>query len=344
MSEPTTRPAGKGVTAILWFPFFFAAAFAVMFLGAFASPAPHDLTLGVTGTHAQVSAVEQAVHHTAGDGIVVRVLPDRQEAERQVSHNELAGAYIAKDTGNPELLLASASSGTRADYLQGVIGQEVAQEVGGTPATTHDLVPAAKGDVSGVGLFFYAMPLLLVGMITSIVLLQAVTWTARKKAASIAATGAFASVFIYVVAAAIDVVPSQPVLMVYAFLLTQVIGWLTTAVALLAKHHFMPTAMTFVLILGVPTAGGTVPPDMLPAALGALHQVLPFGQFLDLVRSAAYFGGHDALRPFLTLLGWGIAAAALFVFAAHRASRPTAPRPASSRQDVTAPGEEVVPL
>jgi ABC-type multidrug transport system permease subunit len=84
----------------------------------------------------------------------------------------------------------------------------------------------------------------------------------------------------------------------------------------------MPVAMTFVLILGIPTAGGSVPPDMLPAALGTLHQVLPFGQFIDLARSTAYFGGHDAVGPFLTLLGWAFAAATLFAFAARRAKRP----------------------
>ncbi|MGW0778875.1 hypothetical protein ACWD01_35910 [Streptomyces sp. NPDC002835] len=92
-----------------------------------------------------------------------------------------------------------------------------------------------------------------------------------------------------------------------------------------AKHHFMPVAMTFVLILGIPTAGGSVPPDMLPAALGALHQMLPFGQFVDLARSSACFGGHDTVRPFLTLLGWLAAAATLFAFAARRANRSAQP-------------------
>ncbi|OAH11735.1 hypothetical protein [Streptomyces jeddahensis] len=318
MSGSPGRPTGKSFAAVLWFPVFFAAAFAVMFLGAFASPAPHDMKLGVTGTGAQVTAVEKAVRQVAGNGVEIRRLPDRQEAEHLVRQGELAGAYVAGDPQDPELLLASASSAIRADYLKEVIGREAAQQVSGAPATSVDLVPAARGDVSGVGLFFYAMPLLLVGMITSIVLLQAVTWTAGKKAAAIAATGAFASVSVYAVAVSMDVVPAKPVLIVHAFLLTQAIGWLTTAVALLAKHHFMPVAMTFVLILGIPTAGGSVPPDMLPAALGALHQMLPFGQFIDLVRSSAYFGGHDTVRPLITLLGWIAAAATLFTFAARR--------------------------
>lgn len=326
MSGSPGRPQSRSFAAVLWFPLFFATAFTLMFLVAFASPAPRDMDLGVIGTDSQVSAVDRAVRQVAGDGIDIQQLSDRDEAERLVRQGELAGAYVAADPQNPELVVASASSAIRADYLKEAVGREAAQQVGGTPATSVDLVPAAKGDASGVGLFFYAMPLLLVGMITSIVLLQAVTWTAHKKAAAIAATGVCASLTVYAVAVSMDVLPAEPILIIYAFLLTQAIGWLTTAVALLAKHHFMPVAMTFVLILGIPTAGGSVPPDMLPAALGTLHQVLPFAQFIDLARSTAYFGGHDTVRPFLTLLGWTSAAATLFAFAARRTKRP-APSP-----------------
>jgi hypothetical protein len=190
-----------------------------------------------------------------------------------------------------------------------------------------DLVPAARGDASGVGLFFYAMPVL-----------------PRNDHIHRAAPGSHVDstqegrsdrhhrrVRLGVRLRSSSIIgrrAGQPVLIVHAFLLTQTIGWLTTAVALLAKHHFMPVAMTFVLILGIPTAGGSVPPDMLPAALGALHQILPFGQFIDLVRSSAYFGGHDTVRPFLTLLGWIAAAATLFAFAARRANRPAPARTA----------------
>jgi hypothetical protein len=326
MSGTPGRPQGKSFAAVVWFPLFFATAFALMFLSAFASPAPRDMSLGVIGTDSQVATVHGAVRQAAGDGVEIRRLSDRDEAERLVRRGELAGVYVATDPRNPILVVASASSAIRADYLREAVGREAAQQIGGTPATSVDLVPAAKGDVSGVGLFFYAMPLLLVGMITSIVLLQAVTWTARKKAAAIAATGASASLIAYTVAVSMDVLPAEPILIIYAFVLTQAIGWLTTAVALLAKHHFMPVAMTFVLILGIPTAGGSVPSDMLPAALGVLHKVLPFAQFIDLARSAAYFDGHGTVRPLLTLLGWTSAAATLFAYAARRAKRP-APSP-----------------
>lgn len=306
----------RGFLSVVWFPLFFAAAFVMMFLTAFAAPEPHGMRLGVVGDDARVAAVTAAVADHGHSGVHVRRVPDRQDAVRLLRHNQVAGVYIAAD--HPELLVASAAGGIRADYLSEIIGRKAARAVSGVEATPVDVVPAAKGDVSGVGLFFYALPVLLVGLITSIVLLHAVTWTPWRKSAAIAATGAFTSVFGYAVAVAMDVLPSRPVLLLYAFLLTQAIGWLTTAIAQFAKEYFMPAAMTFVLILGIPTAGGTVAADMLPGPLGALHQVLPFGQFIDLVRAGAYFAGHGALRPMLTLLAWDAAAAALFLWSAHR--------------------------
>lgn len=322
-------PAHKSFRAVVWFPLAFVAAFAVMFLTAFAAPSPRGLELGVVGSKGEVMDVRRAASQEFGDGVEVRGVTSQQEAERLVRRNEIAGAYVAG--AEPKLLTASAASGIRANFLNEAVGQHLARDVSGTAAAKVDLRPAEKGDLSGAGLFFYALPLLLVGMITSIVLLQAVTWTPRRKAAAIAVTGAFGSVFVYAVAVARDVIPSNPLLIFYAFVLTQTIGWLTTAVALIFRHHFMPVAMTFVLILGIPTAGGTVPADMLPGALGVLHQFLPFGQFVDLVRATGYLEGQGWVRPLLTLFAWLLVSASLLLWAARRTS------PAPARAGKTTP-------
>jgi hypothetical protein len=189
--------------------------------------------------------------------------------------------------------------------------------------TTHvvDVRPTASGDMSGVSIFFYALPLLLVGLITSIVLVQLGMWPLRWKLAAIAATGAFTSVVTYVVATSLDAVPSDPRLPLYGFLLTQTIGWLTTAAALSLKQFFMPAAMTFVLVLGIPSSGGTVNGDMLPAAIGWLNDVLPFAQFIDATRASAYASGAGLARPLLILAAWAVAGAALVGWTARRARR-----------------------
>ncbi|SNY47597.1 carboxypeptidase regulatory-like domain-containing protein [Paractinoplanes atraurantiacus] len=283
------QPTRGRVLSLIWFPFFFAAVMSVLYLLAFAHPQPHDMRLGVIGSAPPLPA-----------GLAVQPVTDATA----VAHNDLAGAY---DSATGTLYISSAASGTRADYLTAVLH----------PRQTVDVVRLASGDVSGVGVFFYALPLLLIGLITSIVLLQFGMWPLHRKLATIAAAGAFASALAWSVAVSLDVIPADGWLLLYGFALTQAIGWLTTGITRLVKQFFMPVAMTFVLLLGIPTAGATVNADMLPTPLRALHDVLPFGQFIEVVRASAYFDNHGLARPLSILLAWVAAGAALLAWT-HR--------------------------
>ncbi|GAA0491626.1 hypothetical protein Ade02nite_22350 [Paractinoplanes deccanensis] len=291
------QPTWGRVLSLLWFPFFFAAVMSLVYVAGISHPEPRAVHLGVL--HEAPAVVPHGVEIEQVSGL------------DGVRADELAGVY---DSATGTLYVSSAGSGTRADYLTAVLH----------PAHTVDLVPTASGDVTGVGLFFYGLPLLLVGMITSFMMLQFGMWPMRRKIVTIAATGAFTSVFSYGVAVWRDVIPADWRLLVYGFLLTQAIGWITTALPRFVKQFTMPVAMTLVLLLGLPTAGGTVNADMMPAVLRWLHNVLPFGQFIEVARSSAYFGGHGLARPLGILIGWVVVAAALLAWAARPVRRPAA--------------------
>ncbi|AAT88827.1 hypothetical protein ATY41_12150 [Leifsonia xyli subsp. xyli] len=271
---------------------------------AFAPPAPHGLDIGIVQ-----AADTQTLQSELPDGITLVDAATAPDARAAVASGDLAAAI----DGN-QLLVSSAASATRADYLTAVFttarpGLELI-----------DVQPLAAGDVSGVGLFFYALPNLLVGLITSIVLLQFEAWRMRAKLATIALTGAFSSVFTFAFATSLDVIPPDFALLGYVFLLTQAIEWLTTVAALHVKHFFMPIAMTFVLLLGIPTSGATVSSDMLPTWLAAIGDWHPFAQFIILTRADAYLGS-DAIRPILVLTGRAVLGATLLWFhvrATHR--------------------------
>ncbi|WP_461695358.1 hypothetical protein [Streptomyces sp. DT18] len=304
----TTAPAAprpRHLAHVLWFPLFFVAAFATMALTSFTHPSPHHVSLGVAGTARQVAAVERTLDQAEPGGFDVRQVADAGAGRVEVARGDLAAVYVPDGGADgSELLVSSASGSTRATYLTHAVAPRL------DAATVHDVRHTASGDVSGTGLFFAGMPLALVGMITSIVLLQSGPASPRRRLGVIAATGAFGSLFVHFLATGLDVLPGgHPLLLLYGFLFTQAIGWLTTAAALVARKHLLPIAMTFVLILGVPTSGGTVSGDMLPGFGRALHTVLPFARFLDLTRAEAYFGGHGALAPLLALLGWAAAGA-----------------------------------
>lgn len=305
MQHQSAQPTRSRVLSLIWFPFFFAAAFAFFFIAAFAHPEPHDIDVGVV-TPATVESLSTEVP----PGIELVSASTDQEARHLVETNQLAAA-----TDGTDLFIASAASSTRAEYLTTVFGDTL-----GSGMKVSDVRPLPAGDASGVGLFFWALPNLLVGLITSIVLLQFGPWPLYKKITTIAATGAFSAIFSYILGLSFDIIPHAPLLMLFAFMLTQAIGWVTTAAALLVKQFFMPVAITFVLVLGIPSSGGTVNGDMLPNWLAFIGRWHPFGQFVDLIRSSAYLGDLS-LRSIWALSGWMVLGAGLLVFYKVRSER-----------------------
>jgi hypothetical protein len=165
-------------------------------------------------------------------------------------------------------------------------------------------------------------------------------WPTWRKVATIGAVGAFASVVDYLVAAGHDVLPAEPTLLLWGFALVQAIAWTTTAAATWLRQFFVPAVLTFVLLLGVPSSGGTVTADMLPTGLALLHHALPLGAFVDVVRATAYDVG-DLAAPAAVLLGWVALGAGLMVLA-HRHRRRAATAPPQAAPPTAARGSHVL--
>jgi hypothetical protein len=310
MHSHAPQPTARRVASFLWFPFFFAAAFCLIGLYSFHRPAPHDMRVVVT-PDADAAAVTFALDAFEAGGFDVTTAASDEAARGAVIKGEAAAAV-----DGDRVLVSSGASPLRADYLGKVLPLALGQQT-----AVVDVRPTASGDVSGVSLFFYGLPLLLVGLITSIVLLQLGMWPLSRKLVAIAATGGFTAMTTFLVAIGLDVVPNDPRLLLYGFMLTQAIGWLTTATALNLRQYFMPTAMTFVLVLGIPSSGGTVSGDMLPTPVGWLNDVLPFAAFIDAVRASAYASGAGLTRPLLVLASWAALGAGLLAWTSARAKR-----------------------
>lgn len=132
--------------------------------------------------------------------------------------------------------------------------------------------------------------------------------------------GVFTAVTTYVSAVWQQVIPlswSSALVMLGTFVFAQGIGWTLTGAATFVHQYLVPLALTFVLVLGVPTAGAPASADMLPTVLGKLHDVMPLGQFITLVGSLAY-GVGSPLHFWLVLVGWLAVGAILCALAARR--------------------------
>jgi hypothetical protein len=317
MSASFPLATGRRIASIMWFPFLFAIALPLIFELAFHAPQPHQVSIAVVGSTRQVESVTRELHDIRSGGFDVDQARSQAEAIAAVRDRHVAAAYVATLQPRPVLYVARAASAIRASYLQGVFAQ-LAVETRAQPPLLVDVVPLLPGD-SGNGVFFFVFSMLLVIIVTVLVLLQrAAAWSLGRRMLAVAVVGAVAATSAYVTVDRLQALPAKPVLLFYAFFLSQVLGQLLLGAAPLLKQYFLPVALTFALILGVPSAGGTVPPDLLPTGLRLLSNVLPLAQGVKVTRSVAYFDGAEILTPTAILVGWAVVALTALVVASKK--------------------------
>ena len=317
MSASFPLATGRRIASIMWFPFLFAIALPLIFQLAFHAPQPHQVPIVVVGSTRQVESVVRELHDIRSGGFEVDHARSQAEAIAAVRDRQVGAAYIATSPPSPVLYVARASSAVRAAYLQGVFAQ-LAVETRVPPPLLVDVVPLLPGD-SGNGAFFFVFTMLLVALVAVLVLLQrASAWSIGRRMLAVAVIGAVGATTAYFTVERLRVLPDKPVLLFYAFFVNQVFGQLLLGAAALLKQYFLPFAMTFILILSVPSAGGTVPPDLLPTGLRFLSNVLPLAQGVKVTRSVAYFNGAELLAPTAILVVWAVAALTVLVVASKK--------------------------
>ena len=314
--------------SILWFPIFFAVALPIAFDVAYKQPQPHQVVIAVVGNASQTSLLRDELLRVA-KGFEVRRLRSAAIAAAAVRDRHVDAAYVAGT-----VYVARAASTIRANYLQRVF-TGIAAKAGRTPPPFVDLVPLSPGD-GGTGIFFFVFPLMMAGTITAIVLLQLPTWGIGLRVTLVAGVGAVGALATYLTAVGLDIVPGKPLLIAYAFLLTQVYGQLMVGAAPMLKQYFLPVSLTLALILSVPSSGGTVPPDLLPAFFRDLSYALPLAQGVKVTRGIAYFHDVGIAQATLVLGLWAVLAAATVAVAWLRQTR-ARPTGSASIADTTEP-------
>jgi hypothetical protein len=212
-----------------------------------------------------------------------------------------------------QLYVARAASAITANYLQQVFAQ-IAGETRTSPPQVVDLVPLLPGD-SGTGSSSspsHGDGWRHHGPCPAAESANLVDRAPRGRGSGDGAVGATTA---YITAISLNVLPNKPVLLLAAFLLSVIVGELLVGLAPFLKQHFLPVVMTFILILGVPSAGATMMPDLLPTGRRYLSDVLPLAQGVKIMRSLAYFDGAETLAPTLILLAWAAIAVIVLGFA-----------------------------
>ncbi|MEU2021289.1 carboxypeptidase regulatory-like domain-containing protein [Streptomyces sp. NPDC016469] len=326
----------KTLAESLWFPALFFIGFIVCYMIPFHAPEPHDVKVAVSGPVA-AAQIQAGLEDEAPGAFDIMPVKDADEARDQVENRDASAAFSVE--GDHATLYVAKSNGMMLESTVNSVFTPIAEKQG-ADLRTVDLSPTAGGDVTGTSLFYLAMVWNIVPYIAVMMLMRATSLSRREKLTTITATGAVASVVGYFVALGLDIIPHQPLAMVYGFVLTQAVAWTVYGLVPFVRHYIPGVAITLFVLLSIPSSGGAIPYQMVPGFFRWLHPVMPLGNFIDAAHGLFYFDGTGLLRPTIVLLVWLAVGVALTVFGALRQNRKKAAAEAGGQESAALEAEE----
>ncbi|MFJ4828654.1 carboxypeptidase regulatory-like domain-containing protein [Streptomyces sp. NPDC088747] len=291
----------------LWFPALFFFGFLLCYMIPFHSPTPHDVKVAVS-TPAVAGQLQSALDTKAEGAFDISPVADAKTAERAVLDRDAVAAFSVGSDGST--LYVAKANGTMLETTLTQTFTQVAT-ANGDELTTKEVAPTAPGDVTGTSLFYLTMVWTIIPYVSVMMMLRIVTLGRRAKLLTFAGVGLFTSVVGYVIGLAIDVIPNEPLAMLYAFVVTQLVAWVTYGLVPFVRQFIPGVAIGLFVLLNIPSSGGAIPYQMVPGFFRWLHPVMPLGNLVDALHGIFYFDNKGLLRPTLVLSAWLIAGAAL---------------------------------
>jgi hypothetical protein len=315
----------------LWFPALFLIGILTCYALPFHNPTPHDLRIAVANPPVAAAIGQRLAKEKPGAFDIVPVADDA--AARRAVRDRSAAAAFVPGAGHDTLYVAKAG-GTALVTVATTVFTAVSTATH-TPLTVVDLAPTARGDVSGIGLFYLCLAPNVVPYVTVMVMLRVVTLGRRAKLLTFVGVGAVVTVATHLFGLALHLIPNEPLAILYGFLVTQAISWTVYGLVPFVKQFLAGVAIALFVMLSLPSSGGAVPYQMVPAFFRALHPVLPLGNLVSALRSIFYFDRHGLLEPTLVLCAW-FAAGALLVGAGALRQRALERRAGGAEGEATA--------
>lgn len=245
-------------------------------------------------------------------------------ARQEVSDQAVQAAYVVN--GGQATLYTAGADGlpVQLAVIKAFSGMSQQQHLN---QNVVDLVPAAPGDPTGTGMFWLSYAWNVVPLLLGLTLVRATKLSRPAKLMVIVGMGAFASIAGFLIGYGLGIVPGQGLAVLFAFLNFEAVAVVTYGLLRLAGRYAIVLAIILFLLLSIPSSGGLVPYQMVPAFFSWLHPVLPLGNLIDAMRGIFYFDGTNMTRPTLVLCAWIAAGAALITTSAllERARQRQAP-------------------
>ena len=318
MKEWQPLVAGLGVALALM------GLFVASYAEALSAPKPHEVPFGVAGS-ANTLLVNR-IEQQAGTALKIKTYKTEADMRDAIDQQDIFGA-LEVNRNEATLFVASASGAGAAKLFEGA-APGVAKRLG-VKVTVKDLKPLPKSDPNGLTVFYVALGCIIYGFSGVTIALGAAPQTPLRRL--VPALLVFA-----LCGGALVSLVAGPIIGAISFtyvpfaLIAALAVFTASTITLLALKAFGSKAVPFVLlillILGSPSSGGAVAPELLPAFFRFIHQWLPTGAATSALRNNVYFAGAQHGRPLFVLAAW-LLIALVGLYLVSRRRRPTAQPP-----------------
>ncbi|MFS8203868.1 DUF3533 domain-containing protein [Streptomyces sp. CWNU-52B] len=299
--------------------------FIASYVGALHHPKPTDVAFGVVAPGGGADRTVARLERLPGEPLDPRTLADEATARERITDRDLDGALLVDPGGTTDTLLVASGGGKSLSNALVTLITEVEKDEGRTVRTV-DVVPADAQDANGLTPFYLVVGWCVGGYLCASAL--AISSGARpanlRRAVIRLAAMALVSIVgglggAVVVGPVLGALPgSVAALWGLGALITFAVGAATLALQCLFGIVGIGVAVLLVVILGNPSAGGALPPPMLPPFWQAIGPALPPGAGTWAARSIAYFKSNDVTAALLVLTAWAALGTAITLAAGTR--------------------------
>ncbi|ULH15070.1 hypothetical protein MF271_14055 [Deinococcus sp. KNUC1210] len=307
MNERAAVPRLLGVSALVAL---IISLLLVVFVWPAVHTAPNHLPLALVAPSSAAQQLRQRLETARPGAFDLTDYGTEEQARQAIQRREVYGALLVTPTG-PHILTASAASPAVAQLLTQIAGTLA------TPGSTaaklvEDVVPATQDDPRQAGLGAAALPLVLSGMLSGLLLTRTFS-RGRERVAGALLIAVFSGLAVAgILQGGFGTLGGS--YWINGLSLSLGIG--ATVFLILGLEANLGAAglglgAAILMLLGNPFSALASAPQMYPGVWGAVGQLLPPGAIGTLLRSTAFFNGSGWEAPVLVLSVWLLVGLAL---------------------------------